>query len=273
MAMAGSSVYDAGYPALLSPDFTRQVKTQRSSLSSPAVDRIVVASRERDPITQVMVKSSWTYSVAYEVEQVAPRTADEFYVLGSTDGKYTIERWVIPRHKGGYFGDRAMSTEPIGTPVVTPSVEIGITGTWTDPSLRRDPIPTRSTIYTGKDFLNVQSIEVDPDGRFIVCLAEVAAGKGLFRIPNTVGATPQLIYNSSIEPELTEASWITVYEHPTLGKSYVAPSVVDDTFVVANDIENDGIFDGTAVYTYAVWNSGSTGVPEEWTDDFLNYYP
>ncbi len=211
------------------------------------------------------------YPIAYQFVSACARHANEFYVCGFTqDGDAVVERWEISPEQGGYNTVRELSGSHVGTPAPLSGVNLAIRGMFQPPEERIHEPPVRTTLYQGPDLREIRSMAVDPEGRFLLILAD----HKIFRIED-IQFTPTvvLVHDSDQIPELEYVSRVSVMLHATEGRIYrlysnrEAPSLVD---VVLRDPDNDGLFDTWDVLTREEYQS-AYGDPSVWLDDYRFY--
>ena len=238
---------------------------------SASDDLIVRRDRERDPSTQDFVERESVFSVSYDIVGVYQRTPSDIFIAGAnTNGSFVVERWTFQKNGGAYYASRPAATTPLGTPFTTPPTTIEIVGTFGQPALGLGGPPLRNTVYQGTSMGPIRGLVVDPDGRYVLVLGGVAPGTAVYRLDLTSGANPELLYDSTTLPELTNTTLITPFDHDTLGRVFIAAGFDQPWTVVLYDPQNDGIIDGEMLFTVDTFET--SGIPTGIVRDFIETY-
>jgi hypothetical protein len=264
-------LYGRGFSVMSSPVFSRHVEVASQEFGSQDWSRIIVHQNEQDPTTGESHESSTEFSVSYETVAIASRTANDIYITGiiMPTGDLVVERWVISHVDGAYYGERPTAPLVIGTPVVTPPMDIGIEGgQFIVPSQRPAPTVRRVALYIGPDLGSSGELVIDPDGRFVILLG-TGAVPGLYRLMNELGGQLDLIVDGMATGIITGVD-LAIWNHAT-GNVFLEYYDDDaDQVLAGTDQDNDGVLDNVSVVTAAQMNV----LREGFSHDYLRYdYP
>ena len=197
------------------------------------------------------------------IATAAREGGNEVYLAGMRDdGKAVIKRFRFASRQGGYHISTAPGQiSPVGSPMpVHNAVEgvFGNNGVFSTPSASSYAQPTRDTILGNQAGL-VQSLEVDPYGRFLMLLTY--PDSNVFRVDLlAVPKTLELMFTAQDIPELADAKTIDAYRLVGGGHIYVltnmgglrAGSLGGNggiRYVVLQDSNNDGGFESVEAFT------------------------
>lgn len=186
----------------------------------------------------------------------ASRGGNDFFVSGpplvsdpQADGfgaGTVLERWSITAPLGGPYTIRTPSTVPIGTPAPLSSLSAQIPGGTYIPAEQRSPARLRKAMLGYFPF-SAKSIEVDPEGRFVLLLSPAEAKLYRLDLVNYTG-TPVVILDGAAQPNLDHAASIYACRFHDQLKRYVI-SCSNGQKIVLRDSENDGVFEAVEVLT------------------------
>ncbi len=234
-------------------------------------DWIRVLSRVREA-DGTWDKVEHIYHAPFEVQSVAGRQSDEFYVAGrSSTGEDVIERWRLSTNQGACFFDIETTASPIGVSApALPRTSRGIVGggAYVSSATRRvTPEVERQELCRGFEFGGVVDLSPDPEGRFVIVLGK--APRALYRLPIAAGAVPTLVFTSADLPLLARTDQIYRRQHPTDGRTYVLRGdarFLPGVFHLALfDRDNDGEFEEARELDEAECKAGV------WLTDFTTY--
>ncbi len=213
-------------------------------------DLLIRRHRERDPSTLEFIKHERTYSVSYDIAGVAPRTPSDIFVFGhQLDGASIVERWSFSKVGGGYYASRSVASVPVGTPYVTPPTSVELVGMFVDPTAREVVPPTRRRVYSGTSLGVIRGLGVDPDGRYLLLFGGDSPATAVYRVELTSPSTPTLRYDAATMPELTNAAFLTPFDHDVLGRIFISGTLGHPWNVVLYDVQNDGTIDTEDIYS------------------------
>jgi len=249
--------YEPGLPSV-------QVATSESPNSSPHS-----ASHE----------TLWSYTTSYRVRFVAPRWANEFYILGiDASGNDIIERWTLTPQDGGWDVVRPTHETDIGVPA---SMSEGATifvvgGQYLEPSQRQNqgrPKVKRREVYRSNELPQIRSIDCDPNGRFVLLLAgngsvhrvkmpppessiePIPGPGGLLIHPYYPLYPPVQLFDGSDIVHLLEADAIYVVQNSVRGRIARVTGGTQDVVTELIDSDNDGLFEAAQTLPgYVDWN-------------------
>ncbi|MBL8857438.1 MAG: hypothetical protein JNL28_02890 [Planctomycetes bacterium] len=241
------SVYEAGYQTQ-SYILNVELDTSGSTLT--------VEGHERDParaeFDQWDIVLNPTGSV---VERMTMRHANEWYVARrSTSGTVAIERWTMARTNGAYFTGRRTAPTGIGTPVETPALVTGIQGgQYIEPPNRTAPTFSKDVIVSGLALGQIDTIVIDPDGRYVAIEHSANGNREFVQIPIITSGTsgPAIgdlipLWDFASNSEFPAIMSFGQYEHATYGRALVIRDL--NTSVCFWDADNDGNFETTEVF-------------------------
>lgn len=218
-------------------------------------------------------RSEYYYSASFTIHFVSARTVNEFYIAGlSASGEDVIEKWTIVPPRGYRQATRTTSTEPLGTPVPNPTTtSVFVAG---DPVLfadrpRLQPTVNREEIYRGHGFGGFRALSVDPDGRFLLVVAD---SDSTLRYVILNGTNQVLTaYNSTQISTLQRGLLFLIrFQHTMFGRVYVLYGLEGGgmSHTLLFDVENDGIFEQTEEMDYDTYMT-DWAEQEVWVDDFI----
>jgi hypothetical protein len=231
------------------------------------------------------------YSVAYSLSTFTHRHADEIYVAGVAprSGHAVVERWIFPPEIGSFYTDRDVASTPIGVPVTPSDLMLGLASNAPPPTPPFDPnsifserfvapsgrttppAPIREELYRGPDFGEVDSMKVDPEGRFLIINPT-----GQDRILRLVLSDPpdlQILYTASDFPELVGAKLgCGLAQHSTGARAYFVGYTHTSSrgMIILEDADNDGVFENAVALPEASFNA-SPYAGLGWPDNFMSY--
>ena len=242
-------------------------------------NELTILTDEMAPDTGVWFNTSAAYSASFSIKRVQSRVANELYIVGKGRGDEDIlEQWLIIPSQGSLTPTRPAATLPVGTPIPPSSVTVGVVGggPFTPPGSRpAPPTVSRNELYRGFDFGGILDLALDPEGRFVLVLAE--GDHGLYRIdlspPAATLGVPTLVYDTTQIPNLAASRAIYPLQHVSYGRMYV----LDPNFgagvvpLVTSlfDYDNDGVFD--AFQSLPVELHKQTYPGTSWIDNFYIY--
>jgi hypothetical protein len=227
---------------------------------------ITVRIQEKDPTTQAWEKIDHDFVVPYSVLDVSTRRGGlELFISGMQcnrgECQDIIERWVFPQVPGSYVAPELVSSLPRGTSMPAPLGGVSLAGgTYVPHAQRHLPfVPTKSVLYSGTDYGHIDSLEVDPEGRYL--LFHSYASGDLFSIDLLSPQLDiQLEASSAQYPALAATRSLGVFTSPTAGRFFVLeqssgcrrlPS--NPAWVVLADGNNDGAWEGIYQLDLAHW--------------------
>lgn len=255
-------------------------------------DKVFYGLQEFNPSSSSWEYQEFTYSTSFQVLDICARNGGrELYISGiqlvGSGYNDIVEKWVFPKTPGAYVGKMDSPPTPRGAARPAFSGSVYIQGGAYIPQSQRggmpglplQPIPTRTVLYTGRDFQHFDAIEVDPEGRFLLMHSY---GEGsLYSLDLSGSLQIQLEYDTNDDPHLASVRSVSARDVPSLGRLYYLPEKDkygqypaggggDVTCLI--DENNDGFFDDLQVlneYSIAI---GATmlGDSADWSDP-VNY--
>lgn len=221
----------------------------------PGNSKLTWRRHERANAQSVWQDSTNTYSTRYSIIDVGARLGgDELFVAGVlSTGESVLERWRFPARDGGWSHAPTGTAPPIGqsagayagTTAINGNGYRNLPATWLAPSI--------SVVFESNSLGEIRSVEVDPEGRFV--LFTTMAGASLYQLDlQQSGATPVLLFDSSTKPELADANWLAIGDHKDFGRTVVClpPNIpaaarlpTPPSVVLLKDADNDGVFEGS----------------------------
>ncbi len=215
--------------------------------------------RERNGPSDPWSTSKNAYSARYALVSLGSRLAGQEVFLAGVlpDGKSVIEKWEFPKKKGRLVMSTTSPPPPIGTPA----------GAWTAPFalhgqvLRMSPMPptwfppTISVLMESSSYGVIRSIDVDPEGRFVL-FSRYPEGDVYSLDLSQSASTPTMLFSSAQIPELRALGELSIEQHEALGRvcivepgdPYRACQLTSPPPVVLLiDGNNDGMFEATQV--------------------------
>ncbi len=220
---------------------------------------IIWTRRERNGPNDPWTRSGNTYSTRYDLVAVASRLAgDEIYLAGILpDERSVIERWKFPKKKGRWVYTMTNPAPPIGTPAGTWSASFSLHGQ-TLQMAALPPVwyaPDISVIMESNSHGFIRSIDVDPEGRFLL-FSRYPEGD-IYSIDLSQSTpSPTLLFSSTQHPELAALGELTIAQHEALGRVCVAEPAdcgrasylpTPPPVLLLIDSNNDGVFESTQV--------------------------
>lgn len=238
--------------------------------TSPSV---TIARYEEDPVTKQEHELIWEESTSFPVALVEHRHADELYVMGpGRNGELIIERWDASEVHGAYATARPSAGTPIGVDAPTGDTSTYISGGVLVPPAQRDrPTFRREEIYRGTQLATLVSLAVDPEGRFLLAL--VGSPPALLQLPlGAANPTASVVCTESQFSCLDELRSLYVMDHVTKGRVYISTTGDGerDCMLVAEDNDNDGVFDLIEQLNLAQWTARGYDA-QVWVRDFVNW--
>lgn len=217
-----------------------------------AGSEVEVSGWELDPDTSEAEEWTMTeHQVGSTIERVAMRHANEWFVaLRLPSGEVAVERWTLEHTTGAYWSSRPAAPSGIGTAVATPEAEVGIEGdVFVVPSGRPRPGVTRTRVVGALALGPIESMAVDPDGRYLVMVVESCESSRAVQVPLVGARSPAIavgdlipLWDFSSTPGLAHPTSIVQLEHAASGWRALEFRDVG-TCVYLWDAENDGIFE------------------------------
>ena len=243
----------------------------------PFGHEVVLRTREWNPLADEFDESAIPVEVPFEVHFVAHSgRSDEVWVAGiARDGNTVIEHWVAERLQGQRVIERVEYALPLGEAAPPTSAAADVFGgePYRTPTDRGTPRVDRDRVYEGTELGEPWSIAADPAQRFVLALT--TAGE-IWRLDLLTGLPPELLLDTSDEPDLAVMTDLYPMRHQQLGMVWVAEPVEhwehSDRVVVLYDAENDGVFEDHASYSLAEYRQAHETPPLGWADDFVNAY-
>lgn len=267
-----------GRPVLITPTYRQTVTYGPRYEDAPQADRFTIKTFEKDPITQEWYRSWVEHSASFQIERVATRIANEFYLAGvARNGDAVIERWVAEPQNGALAPTRPPASTRIGTPFLSPPLSVPIQGGGgfiAPPQRQGGSIMEKTELYRGIDLGQIRDISVDPDGRFLLALTS-ELGLVQFDLHDSSPSGPAYASILSLQqvPELAQVRSLYPAEHATAGRTYRMDHMFVEGLlpkdIVLLDAGNDGAFESHFVLSpdeyEAMFPPGSS------TDFFLRY--
>lgn len=211
-------------------------------------------------------------STTYRVTACCGRAGGNIlYVAGiSPDGSDVIERLNYGTRKGGYEVQiQSPAAQPIGTPMPAYSAQEALNGTtFAIPQTQHAPA-RRTVIYSGTAMGHVRSMDVDPEGRYLLVLGFWSGS--VFQLDLTAPTiTPAVLFSAAQLPQLAKARTLELCFHLTEGRKVeltessgcVLP--IDCKWMLLNDSNNDGVFESTVTLDRAAWLSSGYDEYSNW---------
>lgn len=253
--------------------------------------RTVRIHRKERPLVSVDWNSSKVdFTTSYRITAVTGyKSGRVLFVAGiKADGNDIVERWVFSYRNGRIISKVAPGTNPIiiaGAPQASASWVTGTAGSdflsdpfqipYTPPAhIGNIPSPQRTVVYDPEANVgHIRNMNVDPEGRFLLFQLHSTSELYLWNFAtSTLPMSPALAFeNLVMGPDgpsglsiLSKNSITTsVYDHPVEGrilKIYsMAPSfsTTEIDYGAMKDIDNDGVWDSTEVWTSNEWTADS----------------
>jgi hypothetical protein len=238
----------------------------------PGEEWIRIENRERTP-DGTWERVQHEFETSFEVDAVDGRQTDEFYVAGRTrTGEDVLEKWSFETQTGGRFFSIAAVSTPIGKPAAAvPTTRSGLMGGGSyvpvadRPSI---PKPIRRELYRGNAFSGAVDLSADPEGRFVIVLANHP--RAIHRVPIETGVLPSVLYTTDALPALAHADGIHRRQHSSFGRVYVLRGgrswlTGARSRLLLVDRDNDGAFEKAETW------SDSEYAKQPWLTDFTTY--
>ncbi len=194
----------------------------------------------------------------------ASRGGNDFFVSGppllsdSADGGFgagtVLERWSITAPVGGPYTIRTSSTAPIGTAAPLSNLSAQIPGGTYIPAEQRGAARLRKAMLGYFPF-TARSIEVDPEGRFVLLLSPTEAKLYRLDLVNYTG-TPVVILDGAAQPSLDHAVNIYACRFHDQLKRYVITCSNGQKLILL-DTENDGVFEAVEALSDTAYSASS----------------
>ena len=206
---------------------------------------IVVDNYAISPIDSSQADWVEKFGLSFTATEISAWTANDILVVGTYKDRWVMERWILADVKGAFEAIPLPTPSPIGTPmsVSIPTMAVFGGGGYT-PVASRDPrgATVKDRFYDGDSISSIDSVVVDPQGRFVVVLDETE-GK-VWQVK--VSETPQvvLLLDSSAAPILQGGCGLS--RRTTLTGKVVYEVWDTDEFTVVEllwDNDNDGVID------------------------------
>jgi hypothetical protein len=223
----------------------------------------------------------WTpwykFSTPYKTRRLRGRYPDDILVVGEYDGgRVVLERWLIAPVQGAWTIDRPSQPADLGVPVdpLVPPALVAVGGVWIAPEQRTgQPRERRILVDDSLDGAPVRSLEVDPDGRFVVYVG--TSPPGLYRRLLSGGATQpeELLHGEATIPEVGQIRHLHFKQHAAYGRVLVCEyGAYDyDRITILVDVDNDGLFDPPLELGNNAYVSQFEDDPTLVPDDFEEY--
>jgi len=241
--------------------------------------RLVLITDELDQARNGWVRTHVEFRAPFSIEVVESRFSHELYVGGFDQrGDVVIERWLLDLGEGSRLFTRPRATTLVGAPYAPPEPRPSVRGdvAFVSPSQRTTaPTLTRVELFRGPLPGGLRDLAVDPDGRFVLVLAET--GEALYRLEvpsdGQQAPGPQVVLDAAAEPHLRAALALYPLEHETLGRTYVFDPdfsrAMDASVITLSDLDNDGVFDQRETLPLALHTQRHAAAV--WLEDFYNY--
>jgi hypothetical protein len=133
-------------------------------------------------------------------------------------------------------------------------------GTFVAPGARQQIVPEREVIYRGTTMGHVRSMDVDPEGRFLLLLSYSTGTVYRFDLLTT---PPQL--NTAFEPtaipHLTNVRSLWIGDFAQQGRKCTLSEIQHGKlpevhhFTILDDANNDGVFENHTTYGVSEWQA------------------
>ncbi|MFT5291494.1 MAG: hypothetical protein ACI82F_003576 [Planctomycetota bacterium] len=245
-APGGSFLAGTGQELFYDNHFSQSYGIYGPNVSAGNVGLFWIMNREVDPVTGDEYQYVNTVSASFEIVDVVPRCANDFFVRGryTASGTEVIERWQVRMPNGAWHALRPQSSEPVGVsvPGYNPPIEsiVGDLGFIAPDDRPGLPTVIRTLVYRlpAGDYLT--TLEPDPDGRFVL----YSDGDIVHRMilgesqPSIVGSS------TSLNLGVHSITRIGIYQNAAAGRHVVIDAGDYDYNALLLDAGNDGDFEG-----------------------------
>jgi hypothetical protein len=237
-----STIGGFGIPSWADPGF-RQVYGQSGSREFRVHDS------GADPTSDTWQTLVHRERTSFDIHSVGSATKDVFCLAGfASNADFVLERWEL-------------------VPATGPDSSAPETSAWPRAHGLVHKAFQRTVLHRGPLAKEVVSVEADPEDRFVI--AELRADDGtvaLYRFACIEAATPELLWDSTMLPELEQAESLQRFQHALFGRVWFLSNRTNHQWEIALvDADNDGSFDGPPlVGDPAFFDRIGFGVWDEW---------
>ena|GEM_PF-2268818 len=218
---------------------------------------VVITRSEKETAASDWSVQTQQLSASFFILDVRSRCDQELFVAGAwPTGTTVIEKWRLA-HPPAYV------TPPGGgSATYMPIAHRGL------PSVRRD------VLFEGSQLGLIRSIEVDPQGRFLLLLSNDS--HSLYRLDLVVpGSTPQAMFTTQTLPQLAGIKSVLYAKHVTEGSRFLLlqqPRGESDVLhldanpysIFLDDPDDDGVLATPNVIDEGTWDAAGYGVLSHW---------
>lgn len=173
------------------------------------------------------------------------------------EGVEIVESWTVEVPPGGWVVTRLVSTAAIGRPVDTPSPSVSLNGSpFLHPASRGESRVVRRELFRSSDLGGILSVQVDPDGRYLLLLTR---DRKLHQVAMDGAPVAPPVDLASLFEGYESTLLVGVRDHARLGRVYsVGPGIFRLLLLI--DAENDGVLDSWLDLTHEQYQA----IPDEW---------
>lgn len=188
-------------------------------------------------------------TASYFLSSISSRYDQELYVSGSyNSNQSTIERWTLEH-----------------------SPDHDAQGAWIPLEQRRPPRVRRDVLYSGNDYGHIHSVQIEPEGRFLLFIAFPSGMVYRMHLPSKV-ITPLFDTNAALPGKSIVE--IALAQHVTEGRKYlfltkeasleIVKQPTSESIIMLNDPSGTGALSAPFVVDYAAWNVGGYNNDANW---------
>ena len=233
----------------------------------PSLSWVTRVIKEREDTDAEWETQGQELTTSYAIVDIAPRDGGEYvYVAGlqTSDCTDVIEEWRFSPADGAFTfrASASPTTSPPIPPVGTPAPPLTLHpepngGTFVAPSERGHlSAPRRTVLYTGTSLGHIRSMEVDPQGRFLLIQSHGDSGIYQLDLLEEPPLTPQMLFSAAAIPELLTTTTLATYDNPAVGGRFFllmqtdafGDLMLDSHRVLIEDYDNDGVLGPAQVF-------------------------
>lgn len=202
------------------------------------------------------------------------RGGDEILVAGVKDDGATIIERIRFRWPDGVWISGTDSIPLVGeaqVPDYGPSqLHIKGDGPFREAAVRAAIRLSRETLFEGTTLGHVQSLALEPEGRFALVLVHAPKALWRFELGAGFGGPPTLVLDTVACPAIGQVRKINTWIHAVDQRTYVLracrPLTESQGFVLLTDLNNDAVLSSEQVLTQQQWTASDRHKMSSWSD-------